>query len=308
MSIFASSAASFQPVINEAVNAVGRNRFVGAQILPFHSVDKSQGKYSKITAAQFDNDVTKPRAAGSNFAQTSSEFTAATFECLEYGAENSLDDLDIANAETDAQLDISTVAANQLADDLMIGHEIRVANALSGASFTSTAATAAMSAASTATPINDINSAVLRLNSDGVFDRISLVIEASLYQEMLQTDDMRNLINGSGTLTWATDQVSRVLGVDSVIIANTRYNSAIKGQTASRASVWPTTSYYVAQVADGPFVNGGIGRTAFYSARGGTFTSETFRTEQPPASVIRVRMNVDELIINDSAGETITGA
>ncbi len=308
MSIFASSAASFQPVISEAVNAVGRNRFAGAIILPFYGVDKSQGKYSKITAAQFDNDITKPRAAGSNFAQTSSEFTAATFECLEYGAENSLDDLDIASAESDAQLDITTVAANQLADDLMIGHEIRVANALSGASFTSTAATAAMSVAASATPIADINAAVLRLNADGVFDRIHLIMEASLYAEMLQTDDMRNLINGSGNMVWAKDQVARVLGVDEIVIANTRYNSAIKGQSASRSSVWPTTSYYVAQVADGPFVNGGIGRTAYYSARGGTFTSETFRTEQPPASVVRVRMNSDELIINAAAGETISGA
>jgi hypothetical protein len=308
MSIFASSAASFQPVISEAVNAVGRNRFAGAIVLPFYSVDKSQGKYSKITAAQFDNDVTKPRAAGSNFAQTSSEFTAATFECLEYGAENSLDDLDIASAESDAQLDITTVAANQLADDLMIGHEIRVANALSGASFTSTAATAAMSVVASATPIADINAAVLRLNADGVFDRIHLIMEASLYAEMLQTDDMRNLINGSGNMVWAKDQVARVLGVDEIVIANTRYNSAIKGQSASRSSVWPTTSYYVAQVADGPFVNGGIGRTAYFSARGGTFTSETFRTEQPPASVVRVRCNCDELIINASAGETISGA
>jgi len=308
MSIFASSAASFQPVISEAVNAVGRNRFAGAIVLPFYAVDQSHGKYSKITAAQFDNDITKPRAAGSNFAQTSSEFTAATFECLEYGAENSLDDLDIASAESDAQLDITTVAANQLADDLMVGHEIRVANALSGASFTSTAATAAMSVVASATPIADINNAVLRLNSDGVFDRIHLIIEASLYAEMLQTDDMRNLINGSGNMVWAKDQVARVLGVDEIVIANTRYNSAIKGQSASRSSVWPTTSYYVAQVADGPFVNGGIGRTAYYSARGGTFTSETFRTEQPPASVIRVRMNADELIINAAAGETISGA
>ena len=308
MSIFASSAASFQPVINEAVNAVGRNRFVGARILPFYSVDKSQGKYSKIEASQFDNDVTKPRAPGSNFATTSGQFTSASFECLEYGAENALDDLDIAQAETDAQLDISTVEANQLADNLMVGHEIRVANALSGASFTSTAATAAMSVVATATPINDINAAVLRLNADGIFDRIHLVIEASLYQEMLQTDDMRNLINGSGSLVWAKDQVSRILGVDDVIIANTRYNAAVKGQAASRTVVWPTTSYYVAQLADGPFVNGGIGRTVYYSARGGTFTSETFRTEQPPASVVRVRSNLDELIINDSAGETITGA
>ena len=165
-----------------------------------------------------------------------------------------------------------------------------------------------MSTVATATPIADINNAVMRLNANGIFRGINLVIEASLYQEMLQTDDMRNLINGSGTFAWATDQVARVLGVDDVIVAKSQYNSAMKGQTRSGTKVWPTTSYYVASLANGPFSNGGIGRTLAYNARGGQFVSETYRTEQPPASVVRVRNCVDEIIINANAGEIISGA
>ena len=125
---------------------------------------------------------------------------------------------------------------------------------------------------------------------------------------MTQTDDMRNLINGSGTLFMAQDQVARVLGVDSIVLCATRYNSAIKGQTASRTNIWPTTSYYVASLAGGPMTNGGIGRTLCYTDRGGQFVSETYRTEQPPANVLRVRNSCDELIINSNAGEEITGA
>ena len=200
------------------------------------------------------------------------------------------------------------MAANQLADDLMVGHELRVASALSGASFTSTAATATMSTVASATPIADINAAVLRLQADGIRKNITLVIEASLYSEMLQTDDMRNLINGSGSFFWAQDQVARVLGVDGIVIATTRYNSALKGQTGSRASIWPTTSYYVLSVSDGPMSGGGVGRTLCYTDRGGQFVSETYRTEQPPANVIRVRNSCDEIILNANAGETITGA
>jgi len=308
MSVFASASATFNPIINEAVNEVDRQEYVGTRILPVQGSDTQTGKYVLIKGSQFDNDISKPRAAGSNFGSTSGEYESASFECVEYGVENSLDDLDIANAQTDALLDIATVAANQLADDLMVGHELRVASALSGASFTSTAATAAMSAASTATPIKDVNDAVMRLNANGIFRGIQLVMEASLYQEMLQTDDMRNLINGSGTFAWATDQVSRILGVDDVIICNTRYNSAAKGKTRSSTKIWPTSSYYVTSIAGGPFSNGGVGRTLAYNARGGQFVSETYRTEQPPASVVRVRNCVDEIIINANAGEKITGA
>ena len=308
MSMFASASASFQPVISEVVNEVDRQAFVGGQILPFQPTNVRKGKYVKIVSAMFDNDVSKPRAAGSNFAQMSGEYEAATFECVEFGVENSLDDISIAEAETDALLDIVSVAASQLADDLLVGHELRVATALSGSSFNSTAATAAMSVVASATPINDVNQAVLRLNANGIRKNITLVMESSLYQEMLQTDDMRNLINGSGSMFFSQDQVKNVLGVDGIILCSTRYNSALKGQTGSRTAIWPTSSYYVASIAGGPLSNGGIGRTLCYTDRGGQFVSETFRTEQPPANVIRVRNSCDELIINDSAGEVISGA
>jgi len=306
--MFASAAASFQPVISEVVNEVDRQSFVGGKVLPYQPVNTRKGKFVKIISSQFDNDVSKPRAAGSNFAQMTGEYEAATFECTEYGVENSLDDIAVAEAETDALLDIVSVAANQLADDLMVGHEIRAASALSGAGFNGTAATAAMSVVASATPINDVNQAVLRLSASGIRKNITLVMADSLYQEMLQTDDMRNLINGSGSMFFSQDQVQKVLGVDDIILCSTRYNSAVKGQTASRAVIWPTTSYYVASIAGGPLSNGGIGRTLCYTDRGGQFVSETYRTEQPPANVIRVRNSCDELIINANAGEEITGA
>jgi hypothetical protein len=308
MSIFANSSATFQPIVSQAVNEADRQRFVGTRILPVVLSGSKKGKYAVIQASQFNNDLSKPRSPGSNFASASSEYTTGTFDCVEYGIENSLDDLDVQEASTDAMLDIATVAANQLADDLMIGHELRVASSLSGAGFTSTAATAAMSSASTAKPIQDINNAILRLNAAGIFSGINLIIEASLFQEMLQTDDLRALINGSGSLALSVDQVSRVVGVDSIVLCNTRYNAAKKGQSASSSKVWSDSTFYVAQLAQGPFANGGIGRTMGYSVRGGVFAAETYRTEQPPASVIRVRSCVDEIIINANAGQLITGA
>lgn len=308
MGIFASSSASFQPVINEVVNAADRQQFVGGQILPILQTRTQIGKYVKVEASEFDNDVSKPRAAGSNFANVTGEITSATYECEEYGVESILDDLTVAQLETDALYDSVAAVANRLADDLSVGHELRVAAALSGASFTSTAAAAVMSDTSNAKPINDVQAAVRRLHGNGIFENINLVMEESLYQEMLQTDDMRNLINGSGTLAFATDQVARVLGVDGVILCKTKYNSAMKGQTASRADIWPTDAYYVASIVGGSLSGGGIGRTMAYSARGGAFVSETFRTEQPPANVIRVRQNTDELITNANAGQKVTGA
>ena len=308
MSVFASANADFSPIISQAVNEVDRQAFAGQRILPVVPTGTSKGKYVKIEANQFDNDLAKPRAPGSNFASASQQYTSASFDCEEYGLEVSIDDLELAIAADDALLDVAVVTANQIADDLAIGHEIRCAASVAGAGMNATAATAAMSVVATATPIADISNAVLRLNAAGIFRGISLVMEASLYAEMTQCDDMRTLINGSGQTFWSTDQVSKVLGVDEVIICNTRYNAAKKGQSRSASKIWPDDAYYVAQISGGPFSNGGLGRTLAYTARGGVYVAETFRTEQPPASVDRVRQNVDEVVINANAGEEITGA
>ena len=93
MSVFASASATFNPIINEAVNEVDRQEYVGQRILPVQGTDTMTGKYVLIKGSQFDNDLSKPRAAGSNFASTSGEYESASFECVEYGIENSLDDL-----------------------------------------------------------------------------------------------------------------------------------------------------------------------------------------------------------------------
>lgn len=309
MSVFASSGSTFQPIIAEAVNEVSRQAFVGQQILPVLPSSAKKGKYVKILAANFDNDMSKPRSPGAAFAQMSQQYTSDSFECLEYGLENAMDDLEVAEASSDVQLDIASIAANALADNLMIGHELRVAAILAAASFTSNNATAVMSSVATAEPITDIQAAVLRLNGDGIFNNIKLIMEASLFQEMLQTTQLRNLINGSAWgPVWNDTGVAAVLGVSGVILCNTRYNSAASGAVGSRSKVWSDTSYYVAQVVGGPLSNGGIGRTMAYTPRGGLFTTETYRTEQPPASVVRVRMAVDELIVNAKAGQKIASA
>ena len=309
MSVFQSSTASFNPVINEAVNAVDRQQFVGTRILPIQNTPSMSGKYVKVTAAQFDNDVSKPRAAGSNFSQTSSEYGSGSFACEQYGVENAIDSIDLQKAESDALYDVATAAAKRLADNLMVGHELRVASSLSGAGFNGTAATAVMSNASTATPIADVNNAVQRLYANGQFTGIHLIIESSLYQEMTQTDDMRNLINGSGALAYSTDQVAKVLGVEGVLLFATPDTiPPPRVKLPAGAKSGPPHPTMLPAFRAVPYPMAAL-VAPLVIMNWGAFTTETFRTEQPPAKRwLRVSQCVDEIIINDSAGEKITGA
>lgn len=302
-----SATAEFNPVLSEMLNTIGENRFVGTQILPFRQVSTKVGEYPVFGAAEFDNNTSKKRAPGTAFARTDSSYGSQEYKCEQYGLEIGLPDEDISKANDDGITDAQATAAMKIQRDLMVGHEIRVESLIYGAAFNSTAATAAMSAASTAKPIKDIQNAVERLNANGHYDSNFLVIESSLYNEMLNTDDLRDIFNGAGSYT-NPSVVQGALGVNGVIVCPTRYNAGKKGQSASRTKVWPTTKYAVLNIAGGDFSAGGFGRTLAYVPDGGEFTAEEYRDEKLKQDILRVYNSVDEVVINTTAGEIITGA
>ena len=302
------TSATFNPVLSEALNKIGENRFVGTQILPFRLAGTKTGTYPVFDSEQFDNDASKVRTPGSKSARRDFAYSSQTYSCKQYMLEGLLPDEDESKANDDGISDVQAALGQKLMRDLMVGHERRVSTLLYAAGFTSTAQTgAAMSVSATAKPIVTVQNAVERLNANGFFDNLALVIESSLYNEFLNTDDVRDIFNGAAVYT-NRQVLLDAMGVQSIIICPTRYNAAAKGQNASRTSIWPTDKYFVGQVGGGDFANGGFGRTIAYAADGGAFTAETYREESIKSDVLRVYNSVDEVIINTNAGEIITTA
>jgi len=301
------STSSFNPVLSEALNKIGENKFVGTQILPVRNVAVKNGDYPVFGADQFDLNSSQKRAAGTSFARRDFDYDKQSFACEQYALEGVLPDEDESQAQTDGISDAEGAIAQKLQRDIMVGHELRVSALMDAAGFNGTAATAVMSNAGTAKPITDIQQAILRLNSNGFYDGLSLMIESSLYNELINTDDVRSIFNGAGEYT-NREVLASALGVSSIIVLPTRYNSAAKGQAASRSKIWTDTHYFVGQVAGGEFSNGGFGRTLAYAPDGGVFTAENYRDEPIKSNVLRVFNSVDEVIINTNACEKITGA
>jgi len=308
MSFFNSTTAKSQPIIADAVRAVERQQYAGQFILPFTAKNKLTGKHPIISATQFDNDLSAPRARGAAAKRVDYEYTQGTFECLSYALEAGISDEELDEAEDDGLDDLVTMRANLTADAMLLGHDIRVASLLAGAGFNSTAATAVFSSASTAKPIQNIKAARQRLNDKGFFTGLNLIIESSLYTEMEETDDFRSLINGSGMTMLEKSRVAQLLGIDNIIITSSAKNAAAKGQAASRSTVWSTSKIYLVQIAGGDFSNGGIGRTVIDERNGpAPFGVFTYRDESLEENIIKVKNRVDEIIINAQAGEEITG-
>ncbi len=299
MSLTTSS--TFNPILSEALNKIGDNQFVGTQILPVRNSPVKNGDYPVFDTDQFDLDAATVRSPGSAFSRRDFDYTKQSFACVQYALEGVLPDEDEAEASENGISDAAGAIAQKLQRDIMIGHEKRVAAALASATFATGDTTAALSSASTATPIKDVQGAVETLNGNGFYDNLALIIETSLFNEMINTDDVRNIFNGNGQYT-NRQVLLDAFGVQQVIICPTRFNGANKGATTSRDKIWSTTEYYVAQVAGGEFSNGGIGRTIAFPQGGGVFSAETYRDEPIKSDVLRVFNTVDEVIINTGAG------
>lgn len=302
MSLYTS--ATFNPILSEALNKIGANQFVGTRVLPVRDVATKNGQYPTFGEDQFDLNASKERASGSLFARRDFAYGQQDFSCKQYALEGVLPDEDETQANDDGISDAKGAIAQKLQRDLMVGHELRAAAAMAAAGFTSTSATAVMSSASTAKPIQDIQGAVERLNGNGFYDGLALIIETSLFNEMINTDDVRGIFNGAGQYT-NRQVILDALGVNEIIITPTRYNSAAKGATASRSKIWSDDTYFVGQVAGGDFANGGFGRTLSYGPDGGVFSAEDYRDEPIKSDVLRVLNSVDEVIINTNACEKI---
>lgn len=305
MSIYTS--ASFNPVLSEALNKVGENRFVGTQILPVRDIATKTGQYPVFGDDQFDLNASKERAAGSSFPRRDFAYGQQDFSCKQYALEGLLPDEDATKASDDGISDAAGAIAQKLQRDLMVGHELRVASAMNAAGFNAVAQTGGAMSAEGAKPISTIQNAVERLQGNGFYDNLALIIEVSLFNEMVNTADVRGIFNGNGQYT-DRQVILDALGVNQIIICPTRYNSAAKGKAAARSKIWSTDSYFVGQVAGGDFANGGFGRTLSYGPDGGVFTAETYRDEPIKSDVLRVLNSVDEVIINPNAAEKITSA
>lgn len=301
------TSASFNPILSEALNKIGENRFVGTQILPVRDVATKTGQYPVFGDDQFDLNASKERAAGSSFARRDFAYGQQDFSCKQYALEGLLPDEDATQASDDGISDAAGAIAQKLQRDLMVGHELRVASVMNAAGFNAVAQTGGAMSAAGAKPISSIQNAVERLQGNGFYDDLALIIEVSLFNEMLNTTDVRGIFNGNGQYT-DRQVILDALGVNQIIICPTRYNSAAKGKAAARSKIWSTDSYFVGQVAGGDFANGGFGRTLAYSPDGGVFTAETYRDEPIKSDVLRVLNSVDEAIINPNAAEKITAA
>jgi hypothetical protein len=290
--------------------------FIAQRVLPMVLVGLKSGSYPKLTrsATELLTPNSTIRNPKSEYARTQRAWTSDTYDCVDRGLEEPVDDAESQDIGRFFNAEVAT--ARFVLRSMMLDYEIRVQQTLfSTTNFgAATAASVAYTMANIAT-INfpkDILDAIERVNDNGS-QANTIVMSSTILNRLKQSTLLQNFIRGNrpndSALNITAGDIQSAFadnGIENVYIGRARYNSAKKGQSYSAASVWGTSSIWVGEVQGGPADGGGAGRTFVWNDNGsGLFVTETYREDKIRSNIVRVRQNTAEKIVDGSAGTLI---
>lgn len=292
--------------------------YIATQVMPVVDVQSQAGNFGKIPLAQLLQQRDTKRAPGGGYARGTWTFDKSTYSTEEHGAEEPVDDREAKlYADYFQSEQISTLRAFS---SVLRNAEQRVADAVfntttwTGAALT-TAVGTPWSTAATAVPITNVESAVLKVYDGSGLWANALIINRKTFRLLRNCQQVIDRINASGAGAPAkandvtVEMLQQVFDLDHVIVAGSSKNSAKEGQTATPAQIWSGTLAMVCRVSTSADMRDPcIGRTFHWSDDGSSIggTVESYRDETVRSDIIRVRHDVDEIVLYAAAGHLLT--
>lgn len=292
--------------------------YVASKVFPVVDVMSQSGNFGKIPLEQLLQQRNTRRASGAGYARGQFTFTPATYACEEHGAEETVDDRE---AKMYAEyFDAEQIATMRAFSAVLRNAEQRVADAVfntstwTGSSLT-TAITNEWDDATNAVPATDIEAAVQKIYDNSGLWANALVINRKVFRNLRNCASVIDRINsaGAGNPSKASDvtvdMLSAVFDLEHIIVAGTSKNSATEGQSASPAQIWSDEYAMVCRVSTSADMRDPcIGRCFHWSEDGSSIggTVETYRDETVRGEVVRVRHDVDEVVLYAEAGHLLS--
>ena len=299
--------AEIAQAVFEAQSNSGNLPFIGLDVLPILSVPARSGEYVKIEVGAgeaFNSDALKT-SPGTDRSRVTRRFTTDNYSTVSYELEELLPDE--SSADLGRYFDVEVSSATFLANNLLIGHEQRVADLLYGASISAISANAAYTAGSTDTLdlAKDVDDAQTELAKKNV-TADTVIMSLQVFNRVRRSTKLLNNLFGpvknvSQARPATAQEVADALNVERILIGRAAKNGAKKGQSFSGSFIWSNTKVIVAKLGAGEFTAGGLGRTLLWSEDSPTpLVTETYRDEARRSNVIRARHNTSEKLIDAS--------
>lgn len=296
------------------MNAQG---FIATQVLPVVSVARQAGKFAKVPIEQLLQNRDTRRAPGSGYARGNFTFDTATYATEEHGAEEPIDDRE---RQMYAELiDSDMIAAQRAMSAVMVNAEKRAAALLYNTStWTGAGLTTGLSNewddAANATPISDVEAAVRKVYDGSGLWPNALIVNKKQFRNLRICDEIQALIDSQnfmdvrpGSIT--AQQLATIFDLDYVVVAGGSENTAKEGQAAVPGQIWSDEYAMVAKIATtNDFREPCVGRTFHWTGDGSELDGrvEEYRDEAVRSDIIRVRHDVDELVLYPQAAHLLS--
>lgn len=307
-------AASFMAFDLEAEKA----GYIARKVMPTIDVASQAGNFGKIPLEQLLQQRDTKRAPGSGYSRGNFTFDDATYSCKENGAEEPIDDREAQMYSE--YFDAEMIATQRAYNSVLRNAEARVAAAIfntttwTGASLTTDVSAVPWATVATAKPLTNVEAAVQKVYDNSGLWPNALVLNKKVFRNLRNTPEVIDRIasSGAGDRNLASDVTLQMLAaafdLDYIIVAGGSVNNAKEGQTASIGQIWSSTYAMVCKVATtSDFKEPCIGRTFHWGADGSNIDGaiESYRDETVRGNVIRVRHDVDEVVLYAQAGHLL---
>jgi hypothetical protein len=292
--------------------------FVASKVFPVVDVMSQAGNFGKIPLEQLLQQRETLRASGAGYARGQFKFAPATYACKEHGAEEPVDDRE---AKMYAEyFDAEQIATMRAFSAVLRNAEQRVASAIfnstawTGSTLT-TAITHEWDDAANATPATDVEAAVQQIYDNSGLWANALVINRKVFRNLRNCASVIDRINsaGAGSPSKASDvteaMLAAIFDLEHIIVAGSSKNGAKEGQAASPSQIWSDEYAMVCRISTSVDMRDPcIGRTFHWAEDGSSIggTVETYRDETVRGDVVRVRHDVDEIVLYTEAGHLLS--
>jgi len=297
--------------VSEYALARSRDSFAGLRMMPTFSTPLQSGNYPIIPVEQMLKPRDVKRSARGGYNRGDWSFEQGNYACIEYGWEEVVDDSLAANYRT--YFDAEVVSAQIASDVILREQEKRIQEVADEE--TANAVSNKWSSASNATPRKDVTTGIKSLvDETGLMPNL-FVITWNTFQNLLKTTEVLDATKYTNPLTMngfeAQKQlVATYLGVPEVVVTNAVQNANKEGSSSgfTASDIWNDAYGYLLVNNAGSLESGpSWGRTMLWTDDSPNILNvESYREEAVRGSVIRVRQNVDEKVLNSSCMYRLT--
>lgn len=294
-------------------SAYSDTSLVGLQLFPDYPVEDMSSHLPLISLGKgnFLRAARKKRAPGSNFVRWTSSISDYQFKLEQVGEEILIPDE--STWSYDKYFDLEATYTVEAGSRLRRGHEMDVADALMNpTSFgTPRQPTESYNTTNIATFnfSRDISAAIRAQKAKGIAPD-TIAVPGPILDLIIESVLAKNYVVGqlgagkevnSQTLgaSFAQQGITKFIALDSYV------NTSEDEKDDEIEQIYKSDYIFVGKTASGELRNGGIGRTAFWSAAGPVFNVMSYRDETVSSNVIRGRRIAIPVITNAKAGTLI---